>query len=168
MPAGRATTNFAARAAAEFQRAQIQWQSGTNDSTAAWQFARACFDFADFATNDTGRAAIARQGIAACRELLARETNSAPGHYYLAMNYGQLARAEAPSLAAYRLVKQMEREFKAAADLDKPLIMPARSAASVCCIATRPAGPSASAAAARPANGWSRPRNSRRMIPKTT
>jgi hypothetical protein len=110
---------FAARAAAEFQRARIQWQSATNDSTAAWQFARACFDYADFATNNTGRATIARQGIAACRELLARETNSAPGHYYLAMNFGQLAQAEAPSLAAYRLVKQMEHEFKTSADLDK-------------------------------------------------
>ena len=88
-------------------------------NSAAWQFARACFDFADFATNVTERAAIASQGIAACQELLARKTNSAPGHYYLAMNYGQLARAEAPSLAAYRLVKQMEREFKAAADFDK-------------------------------------------------
>jgi hypothetical protein len=110
---------FAARAGDEFQRARIQWQSGTNGSAAAWQFARACYDFADFATNDTGRAATARQGIAACQELLARETNSAPGHYYLAMNYGQLARAEAPSPAAYRLVKQMEHEFKTAADLDK-------------------------------------------------
>jgi hypothetical protein len=37
------------------------------------------------------------------------------------MNEGQLAKALAPSLAAYRLVKQMEREFKAAADLDKSL-----------------------------------------------
>ena len=110
---------FAARAGAEFQRAQIQWQSGTNGPSAAWQFARACFDFADFATNDTGRAAIARQGIAACQDLLEHETNSAPGHYYLAMNYGQLARAEAPSLAAYRLVRQIEGEFKTTADLDK-------------------------------------------------
>jgi hypothetical protein len=112
------TKIFAARAATEYQRAQIQLQSNTNNA-AAWQFARACFDLADFATNDTERAAIARQGIAACRELLARESNSAPGHYYLAMNYGQLARAEAPSVAAYRLVKQIENEFKTAADLDK-------------------------------------------------
>lgn len=116
---GDAQTNvFGIRAGAEFQRAAIQFQSKTNDSVAAWQFARAAFDFADFATNDTERAAIAKQGIAACRKLLARETNSAPGHYYLAMNEGQLAKAEAPSLAAYRLVKQMEREFKTAADLD--------------------------------------------------
>jgi hypothetical protein len=116
----QSTTNpvFAARAEKAFRLAQIQFASDTNDS-AAWKFARACFDFADFATNETGRAAIARQGIAASRELLARETNSAPGHYYLAMNEGQLAKAEAPSLAAYRLVRQMEREFKTAADLDK-------------------------------------------------
>jgi hypothetical protein len=113
------TKIFATRAGAEFQRAQTRLQSSTNDPAAVWQFARACFDLADFATNDTQRAAIAGQGIAACRELLARETNSAPGHYYLAMNYGQLARAEAPSLAAYRLVRQIEGEFKTAADLDK-------------------------------------------------
>jgi hypothetical protein len=109
---------FAARAEKAFRLAQIQFASATNDSP-AWQFARACFDFVDFATNDTERADIASQGIAACRKLLARETNSAPGHYYLAMNEGQLAKALAPSLAAYRLVRQMEREFKAAADLDK-------------------------------------------------
>jgi len=115
----QSTTNpvFAARAEKAFRLAQIQFASATNDS-AAWQFARATFDFADFATNETERAATAKQGIAACQELLARDTNSAPGHYYLAMNYGQLARAEAPSFAAYRLVRQMEREFKAAADLD--------------------------------------------------
>jgi len=109
---------FAARAEKAFRQAQIDFASGTN-GTAAWQYARACFDFADFATNETERADVARLGIAACRKLLACETNSAPGHYYLAMNYGQLARAEAPSMAAYHLVKQMEYEFKTAADLDK-------------------------------------------------
>lgn len=109
---------FAARAETEFHRAQIQLQSDPADTAAAWQFARACFDWADFATNKAGRAAIANQGIAACRTLLAHETNSIPGHYYLAMNFGQLADAEAPSLAAYRLIKDIEREFKTAARLD--------------------------------------------------
>ena len=117
----QSTTNpvFAARAEKAFRLAQIQFVSATNNDSADWQFARACFDFADFATNNAQRAAIAKQGIAACRKLLSRETNSAPGHYYLAMDEGELAEAEAPSLAAYRLVKQMEREFKAAADMDK-------------------------------------------------
>jgi hypothetical protein len=109
---------FVAHTAAEFLRAQTQYQSNTNDSTAARQFARACFNFADLVTNETQRAALANQGIAACRHWLVRESNSAPAHYYLAMNFGQLAKAEAPSLAAYRLVREIEREFKKAAELD--------------------------------------------------
>jgi len=113
------TTNnpvFAVRARAEFHRAQTQLQSKTNGLAAAWIFARACYDYADFATNDTERATIAVQGIAASREVLARRPNSAPGHYYLGMNLGQLARTEI--LGALKLVREMEREFKTADDLD--------------------------------------------------
>src|ERR1017187_1195111 len=65
---------FAARAKKAFRLAQIQFASATND-LAAWQFARAGFDFADFATNETERAVIAGQGIAASRKLLAQQTN---------------------------------------------------------------------------------------------
>jgi tetratricopeptide (TPR) repeat protein len=107
---------FAARAGAEFHRAQAQFQSDAGNPTNAWQFARACYDFADFATNDAERAMIAVQGIAACRQLTASEPKSAPGHYYLAMNLGQLARTEL--LGALKLVTEMEREFKTVADLD--------------------------------------------------
>lgn len=109
---------FVARAAAEFNRTRAQYHSNTNDPTAALQFARACFNFADLVTNETQRAALANQAIAACHQWLAREPNSAPAHYYLAMNFGQLAKAEAPSLAAYRLVREIEREFRNAAELD--------------------------------------------------
>jgi len=117
--AAQSTNNpvFAARAGAEFHRAQTQWQSNTNDFAAAWHFARACYDFADFATNDTERATLAVQGIAAGRQLLAHQPKSAPGHYYLGMNLGQLARTEI--LGALKLVKEMEREFKTADDLDE-------------------------------------------------
>jgi hypothetical protein len=108
---------FAARAESEFLRTQIQFQSAANNPTNAWQFACACYDFADFATNDTERATIAVQGIAACRQLIAREPKSAPAHYYLAMNLGQLARTEL--LGALKLVKEMEREFKTADGLDE-------------------------------------------------
>jgi tetratricopeptide (TPR) repeat protein len=108
---------FAARAEMEFQRAQIQFESNTNNPDAAWQFARACFDCADFATNKTERAALAGQGIAACRQLLARDTNSVAAHYYLGMNLGQLARTK--SLGALKLVREMEKEFKTAAELDE-------------------------------------------------
>ena len=109
---------FARRAEAEYHRAQAQFQSNTNDPAAAWQFARACYDFNDFATNNAGRATLANQGIVACRQSLARESNSAPGHYYLAIELGQLADTKR-NLAAYKLVREMEREFKTADDLDE-------------------------------------------------
>ena len=107
---------FAGRAETEFHRAQAQFQLNTNEPAAAWQFARAGYDFADFATNDTERATLAIQGIAACRQLLALQPKSAPGHYYLGMNLGQLARTEI--LGALKIVKQMEAEFKTADNLD--------------------------------------------------
>jgi len=110
---------FASRAEAEFHRAQSQYELDVNNPTNAWQFARACFDFADFATNDAERAVIANQGIDACRRLIAQKPKSAPAHYYLAMNLGQLARTE--SLGALKLVKEMEHEFKTALDLDAHL-----------------------------------------------
>lgn len=109
---------FLAHAEAELQRAQTQYQSNTTNPAVALQVARACFNLADLVTNDVRRAALANQGIAVCHRWLAREPDSAPAHYYLAMNFGQLAKAEAPSLAAYRLVHEIEREFKKAAELD--------------------------------------------------
>jgi tetratricopeptide (TPR) repeat protein len=105
---------FAKRAEAEFDRAQRQFQSDTNDTAAACQFARACFDYADFATDSAGRAALARRGIAACRQVIARDPKAVAAHYYLGMNLGQLARTE--TFGALKLVKEMEREFKTAVD----------------------------------------------------
>ncbi len=109
---------FARRAEAEFQRAQAQFQADTNNPAAAWQFARACFNLNDFVTNNAGRAELADQGIAACRQLLARESNSAPGHFYLALELGLLADTKR-NLAALKLVREMERELKTANDLDE-------------------------------------------------
>ena len=110
------TNRFAARAEVEFHKTQIRFQSHTHDAADAWKFARACFNFADFATNSTEHAAIAQLGIAASRHTIALKPNSAAGHYYLGLNLGELARVE--TLGALRLVKQMEREFKTAARLD--------------------------------------------------
>jgi len=109
---------FRGRAEAAFAAAQKKYQTATNSSAAASQLAAASFDAADLATNETTRATFAQAGIAACRDWLAREPKSAAGHYFLAMNLGKLAEAEAPSLAAYKLVHEVEREFKTAAALD--------------------------------------------------
>ncbi|HSY74647.1 MAG TPA: hypothetical protein VK810_04185 [Dongiaceae bacterium] len=115
--AGKAQNKiFAARAETEFHRAQTRFQSAPNNSTNAWQFARTCYDFADFATNNDERADIANQAIAACRQLVTHEPKNAAAHYYLAMNLGQLARTE--FIGALKIVKEMETEFKTAAALD--------------------------------------------------
>jgi len=118
---------FAQRIQAEYRRAQSEYHARTNDAAAAWQFARACYDMGDFAADDHQRESLANQGIAVCRQILGNDPKSAPGHYYLAMNMGQLARTK--MLGALKLVKEMEVEFKAALDLNDHLDFggPARS-----------------------------------------
>jgi tetratricopeptide (TPR) repeat protein len=110
-------TGLAAYAMKSFQNAQARYQQAPGEAAAAWQFGRACFDLAEFATNNTQRASLANLGIAACQRAMARESNSAPAHYYLGLNLGQLARTVA--LGALKLVDQMEREFIRAHDLDE-------------------------------------------------
>ena len=102
-----------------FQEAQARYQKARQDVAAAWQFGRACFDLAEFATNKTQRASLAEQGIAACEQAIARQSNSAPAHYYLGMNVGELAQTK--GLSALGLVKKMQREFTRAHDLDERL-----------------------------------------------
>lgn len=109
---------FLMRAEKVLLQAEQHYQIATNSSTNALQLARACFAVADLATNDTQRAQAAERGIIVCRQWVAREPKSASGHYYLAMNVGQLAQAKAPSIAAYRLVHDVEYEFQTAASLD--------------------------------------------------
>ena len=120
---GQPATNaaFAARAEQAFAHAQREFAARPGAADAACHLGRASYDWAEFATNAEQRATVAQAGIAACRQLLAREPKSAPAHYYLAMDYGELAQAEAPSMAAYKLIREIEREFKAAADLDERL-----------------------------------------------
>ena len=119
--AGGPEKNFAARAEAEFHQAQNGFQADTGNPTNVWRFARASFNYAELATNAIVRADVARAGIAACQQFLARAPKSAPGHYYLALNSGELADALAPSMTSYKLVHEIEREFKVAAELDEKL-----------------------------------------------
>jgi len=113
---GEDTVTFAKRAEQNYREARQTFQNNTNETEASWRFGRACFDWADFAKNDGRRESIANEGIAACRQIIARDPKSAPGHYYLAMNLGQLAQTK--TLGALRIVEEMEREFKAVRDLD--------------------------------------------------
>ena len=112
-----AERGFAAYATESFREAASRYRQAPGDAAAAWQFGRACFNLAEFATNHTQRASLAEQGIAACRVATGRKPNSAPAHFYLAMNLGQLARTK--GLSALKLVDEMEREFVRARELDQ-------------------------------------------------
>ena len=120
---GQSDTNsvFAMRAEQAFAHAQREFATRPDEATNAWHLGQAAYDWAEFATNSDQRAAVAQAGIAACRHLLARDPKAAWGHYYLGMDYGELAEAEAPSMAAYKLIREIEHEFKSAADLDEGL-----------------------------------------------
>ena len=112
-----ATNAASLQAVTAFRSLQASYQTNRANNEIAWQFARACFDWAEFATNDAQRARIAQLGIKASREVLAQNPDSLQGHYYLGMNLGQLARTK--SLGALPIVDEMEIEFKAARALDE-------------------------------------------------
>jgi tetratricopeptide (TPR) repeat protein len=105
------------RAEAAFQKAFARFHAATNDPDAQLQFGRACFDWADCATSDSQREKIAQQGIDTCRQLVKQDPKSAPGHYYLGMNLGELA--ETKELGAISIVSEMEAVFRTAATLDE-------------------------------------------------
>ena len=104
------------QAAAAYATQRSAWMQSPSNQVEAWKFARAAFDWSEFATNRSSRAAIAEQGIAACQQALALGT-SAPVHYYLALNLGRLA--ETRGLSALDLLHQMERELSLARSLDE-------------------------------------------------
>ncbi len=112
-----AASEFSAYVKKSLEEAQARYHSAPAQTNVAWQFARACFDLAELATDKAERASLAEQGIAACRQALARYSNSAPARYYLGMNLGELAQTR--GLSALKLVNQMEDAFSRARELDE-------------------------------------------------
>ena len=104
----------------EYQQLHKEFQTTTNSAEVAWRYGRACFDMSWGQKEPTVEAKYAEEGIAACRAALALYPSSAPAHYYLGMNIGQVADTKR-NLSAFRMVKDMEREFNAARLLDKKL-----------------------------------------------
>ena len=102
-----------------YNRALAQHEKDPANATVACDFARTSFDLAEFATNSAERANLAEQGITACRDVLKKDRDSAPAHYYLGMNLGQLARTK--GLGALKIVDEMEKEFSIAGEPDEHL-----------------------------------------------
>lgn len=99
-----------------YREARARWQQETNSEEAAWQFARACFDWGDFTRDKSQLAAIAEEGIAASRRAIQLAPKSAAAHYYLGLNLGQLAQTK--MLGALKLINEMEVVWLKAAELD--------------------------------------------------
>lgn len=92
--------------------------SHTNDLDSRWKFGRACFDLAEeLKSNSNRREQVAQEGITTCKLLLDQNPESAQGHYYLAMNLGEVADVRRFT-ALKKTVPQMEAEFKVALSLD--------------------------------------------------
>jgi tetratricopeptide (TPR) repeat protein len=87
----------------------------TNSET-AWRFAKACFERADFSTNDAQRAAFAELGIEASKHAVALDTNSAAAYFYLGVNLGQMARTKL--FTALGLLDEMEAAWEKSIALD--------------------------------------------------
>ncbi|MDH7503700.1 MAG: hypothetical protein QHJ82_13435 [Verrucomicrobiota bacterium] len=115
-PGPTATHRFAARARRSYEEAKKRLDAAPTNPEAAWQLARACFDLAEYATNNTQRAQIAREGIAISRQLTDRHPSLAPASYYLGLNLGQLARTQ--TIGALNTVEEIELAFKRALELD--------------------------------------------------
>ena len=108
---------FAQEAHKEFLLARTNFHQHSNNAEFAWKFGRAAFDEGEFVKTDAEREKVALEAIAACRKAVEISPANAAAHYYLAMNLGQLARTK--TLGALKLVKEMEKEFKRSAELDK-------------------------------------------------
>lgn len=120
-------SDFAARAHREYERTRLRLQGDLTNTVAGWHFARACFEWAEFSTNNTQRAGLAERGIAVTRDIIGREPKLGAAHYYLAMNLGQMARTK--TVGALAIVEEMEDAYKLARALDPQLDFsgPARS-----------------------------------------
>lgn len=111
-----ASNDPAGEAAQRFEKARQRYATRPTDPVAAWELGRAAFDWAEWVKTEDERETIAKEGIQACRQALARKGDLAPAYYYLALNLGQLARTR--MLGALPLVDQMEQALKRAARLE--------------------------------------------------
>lgn len=119
IPLTTLSPRFADAAQIKLINARKKFQADTNSVAAAWALGEACFWRGEFAVKDDERAALAEEGIKVCRALVIQAPTVPEGHYYLAMNLGQLARTK--WLDALGIVKELERGLKLASGMNPRL-----------------------------------------------
>lgn len=113
-----AITNVVAWAQTNLTVARKRFSVETTNSVAAWELGRACFAWGKLLKDPVAQEKIYTEGVAACRRSLSLDPKSAPANYYLGMNIGRVADLKR-NLAAFGMVKEVERVFKQAAKLDE-------------------------------------------------
>lgn len=88
------------------------------NSVAAWELGRACFTWGKLLSDASSKEKIYAEGIAACRRSLTLDPQAGPAHYYLGMNIGRVADLKR-NLAAFGMVKEVERAFQQAVQWDE-------------------------------------------------
>ncbi len=119
IPMSTLSAKFSDAAQIKLINARKKFQADTNSIPAAWALGQACFWRGEFEANDEERKALANEGIAVCRTLTIHAPTVPEGHYYLAMNLGQLARTK--WLEALGIVKDLERGLKLASGMNPRL-----------------------------------------------
>ena len=102
-----------------YRESRTAFARAQTNAVAAWTLGRAAFDLAEFIQDNQERNDVANTGVDACRLAIGLDPGGAPGHYYLALNLGQVVRSK--KLAALRLLHEMEQEFLSAKELDPKL-----------------------------------------------
>lgn len=119
IPMSTLSAKFSDAAQIKLIAARKKFQADTNNIPAAWALGQACFWRAEFAVDDDSRKALASEGLAVCRALTLRAPTVPEGHYYLAMNLGQMARTK--WLEALGIVKELELGLKLAGGMSPRL-----------------------------------------------
>jgi hypothetical protein len=109
---------FRAHAQEVLAAAQKRYEAEPTNSVAAWQVGRACFELVTVLTEPKEMEEIINEGIEAARASVVLDPTAAAGHYYVAITVGKLADLKR-NLAAYVMVKEVEREFHKARELDE-------------------------------------------------
>lgn len=119
IPMPKLSARFSDAAHIKLIAARKKFQADTNSVPAAWALGQACFWRGEFAQDDDTRKSLASEGIAVCRALTLHAPTVPEGHYYLALNLGQLARTK--WLEALGIVKELEHGMKLAGGMNPRL-----------------------------------------------
>lgn len=102
--------------AAQARLASLPPHPVTNQLEAVHDVCRLSYHLASLQPEDSERARLALSGIAVAQASLSNNPTSAPTHYYLALNLGELARTK--SLGALKIVPRIRNALESARALD--------------------------------------------------